>query len=158
MNTKNQELNLKPILKWVGGKCQLLNVINNLHPKKFDTYCEPFFGGGAVLFSNQPKKAIINDINSDLITVYEVIRDDVEALIENLRLHKNTSEYFYKIRSIDRNKELYTNLTKIEKASRMIYLNKTCFNGLYRVNSSGEFNSPFGRYKRPNYVDEKNYQ
>ena len=71
-------------------------------------------------------------------------------------MHKNTSEYFYKIRSIDRNKELYTNLTKIEKASRMIYLNKTCFNGLYRVNSSGEFNSPFGRYKRPNYVDEKN--
>ena len=98
MNTKNQELNLKPILKWVGGKRQLLNVINNLHPKKFDTYCEPFFWWRGCFIFKSAKKAIINDINSDLITVYEVIRDDVEALIENLRLHKNTSEYFYKIR------------------------------------------------------------
>ncbi len=143
-----------PVVKWVGGKRQLLDDITPLLPKRITTYCEPFLGGGAVLFSIQPSKAIVNDLNVDLITVYEVIRDDVEALIKSLQKHENTSEYFYDIRDMDRNKTRYQALSKIEKASRLIYLNKTCFNGLFRVNSSGEFNSPFGYYKNPNIVNE----
>lgn len=143
-----------PVVKWVGGKRQLLNEITPLIPKRFTSYCEPFLGGGAVLFSVQPSRAIVNDLNEDLIAVYEVIRDDVEALVADLKKHENTPEYFYKIRDMDRNKELYQSLTKVERASRLIYLNKTCFNGLFRVNSLGEFNSPFGHYKNPNIVNE----
>lgn len=143
-----------PVVKWVGGKRQLLDEITPLLPKRFSGYCEPFLGGGAVLFSIQPSKAIVNDLNADLITVYEVIRDDVDTLIESLKTHQNTSDYFYAIRDIDRNKCTYESLSKIEKASRLIYLNKTCFNGLFRVNSSGEFNSPFGHYKNPNIINE----
>lgn len=143
-----------PVVKWVGGKRQLLDEITPLLPKRITSYCEPFLGGGAVLFSIQPPKAIVNDINGDLITVYEIIRDDVDALIDDLRKHENTSEYFYNIRDIDRDKEAYQSMSKVERASRIIYLNKTCFNGLFRVNSSGEFNSPFGYYKNPNIVNE----
>lgn len=91
-----------PVVKWVGGKRQLLDEITPLLPKRITNYCEPFLGGGAVLFSIQPSKAIVNDLNVDLITVYEVIRDDVEALIESLKKHENTSEYFYALRDIDR--------------------------------------------------------
>ena len=143
-----------PVVKWVGGKRQLLSEISPLLPKRITSYCEPFLGGGAVLFSIQPSKAIVNDLNSDLITVQEVIRDDVEELIDNLKKHENSSEYFYTIRDMDRNKETYAAMSKVERASRLIYLNKTCFNGLFRVNSSGEFNSPFGHYKNPNIVNE----
>ncbi|MBS7307086.1 MAG: Dam family site-specific DNA-(adenine-N6)-methyltransferase [Eubacteriales bacterium] len=138
-----------PFVKWVGGKRQLLDEIIPLLPKHFTTYCEPFLGGGAVLFSIQPSKAIVSDLNIDLITAYEVIRDDVEALIESLKKHENTTEYFYAVRDMDMDKTSYQALSRIEKASRLIYLNKTCFNGLFRVNSSGEFNSPFGHYKNP---------
>ena len=143
-----------PVVKWVGGKRQLLDEITPLLPKRINAYCEPFLGGGAVLFSIQPSKAVVNDLNADLITVYEVIRDDAEDLIESLKKHKNTSEYFYEMRDVDRDKASYQALSKVEKASRLIYLNKTCFNGLFRVNSSGEFNSPFGHYKNPNIVNE----
>lgn len=143
-----------PVVKWVGGKRQLMNEITPLLPKRITSYCEPFLGGGAVLFSIQPSKAIVNDLNGDLITVYETIRDDVESLIDDLKKHENTSEYFYAIRDMDRDKNTYQSMTKVERASRLIYLNKTCFNGLFRVNSSGEFNSPFGHYKNPNIVNE----
>ncbi|MGN0467386.1 MAG: DNA adenine methylase [Acutalibacteraceae bacterium] len=143
-----------PVVKWVGGKRQLLDKISPLLPKRITNYCEPFLGGGAVLFSIQPSKAIVNDLNNELITVYEVIRDDVEALIESLKKHENTSTYFYTIRDMDRNRETYQSMSKIEKASRLLFLNKTCFNGLFRVNSSGEFNSPYGHYKNPNIVNE----
>ena len=142
-----------PVVKWVGGKRQLLDEITPLLPRRITSYCEPFLGGGAVLFSIQPSKAIINDINEDLMLVYEVIRDDVEGLIKSLEQYENTSEYFYKIRDIDRDKEFYHSMSKVERASRLIYLNKTCFNGLFRVNSSGEFNSPFGHYKNPNIIN-----
>lgn len=143
-----------PVVKWVGGKRQLLDEITPLLPRRIPTYCEPFLGGGAVLFAVQPSKAVVNDLNGDLITVYETIRDDVDVLIESLKKHENTQEYFYAIRDIDRDKEGYRLLPKVEKASRLIYLNKTCFNGLFRVNSSGEFNAPFGHYKNPNIVNE----
>ena len=143
-----------PVVKWVGGKRQLLDDITPLLPKRITSYCEPFVGGGAVFLSIQPSKAIVNDLNSDLILVYETIRDDVEALIADLKKHENTPEYFYAIRNLDRDQEAFKAFSKIERASRLLYLNKTCFNGLYRVNSFGQFNSPFGHYKRPNIVNE----
>lgn len=142
-----------PIVKWVGGKRQLLEEIVPLLPDKVSSYCEPFVGGGAVLFSIQPKKAIVNDLNEDLIGVYKTVKDNVEELIKDLAKHENTPEYFYTIRDLDRDKNTYKSLSEIERASRIIYLNKTCFNGLFRVNSSGEFNAPFGYYKNPNIVN-----
>ena len=143
-----------PVVKWVGGKRQLLDRLMPLFPESYATYCEPFIGGGAVLFALQPKKAIINDINSELIGVYRAIKDDVDVLIKRLAQFENTKECFYDVRSWDRNAELYNQLTDIDKAARVIFLNKTCYNGLYRVNSAGEFNTPFGRYKNPNIVNE----
>ena len=145
---------VSPVLKWVGGKRQLIDEIEKVLPKKYGTYYEPFIGGGAVLFALQPDKAIINDINSELINLYNIIKNDVEELISDLSKYKNESEYFYEVREMDRRKEIYNNLTSVEKASRMVYLNKTCFNGLFRVNKAGEFNSPFGNYKNPNIINE----
>jgi DNA adenine methylase len=142
-----------PFLKWVGGKRQLMPTIIEHLPKNIKTYVEPFVGGGAVLFHLQPKKAVVNDFNLELINVYSVIKNNLEELIIDLQKHKNESDYFYELRGLDRNKN-FNLLTDIERASRIIYLNKTCFNGLYRVNNSGEFNSPFGRYKNPNIVNE----
>lgn len=142
-----------PFLKWVGGKRQLMNDIEPLIPSKISTYYEPFIGGGAVFLNQQPKRAVINDYNAELINVYKMVRDYVEELIEDLATHENESEYFYRIRGQDR-EEGFESLSALKRASRVIYLNKTCFNGLYRVNSSGEFNTPFGRYKSPNIVNE----
>ncbi|MBE6034486.1 MAG: DNA adenine methylase [Clostridiales bacterium] len=144
-----------PILKWVGGKRQLLDQIIPLIPE-CSTYCEPFIGGGAVLFDMQPKKAIINDSNSELINVYTVIKNNPRALIERLMEHKNNNseKYFYEIRALDRDKSQFDSLTEVERAARIIYLNKTCYNGLFRVNSSGEFNAPWGKYKNPNISNE----
>lgn len=145
---------VSPVLKWVGGKRQLMDVIEPLIPK-YSTYYEPFIGGGAVLFSQQPKKAVINDSNIELINVYRVIQNSPNELIEKLREHElnNNEEYFYELRAKDRDKEEYEMLSDVEKAARIIYLNKTCYNGLFRVNSSGEFNSPWGRYKNPNITN-----
>lgn len=142
-----------PFLKWVGGKRQLMSEIEPLMPSKISTYYEPFIGGGAVFLNQQPKKAVINDYNAELINVYKVVRDNVEELIEDLATHRNESDYFYSVRVQDR-QEGFDQLSELKRASRVIYLNKTCFNGLYRVNSSGEFNTPFGRYKSPNIVNE----
>lgn len=146
---------VKPFVKWVGGKRQLIPEIEKRIPEKYSTYYEPFLGGGAVLLHLQPKKAVVNDFNSELINAYTVIRDDLDKLLEKLEEHKklNDKDYFYEIRELDRH-ESYINLSNIEKAARLIYLNKTCFNGLYRVNKSGYFNTPYGRYKNPNIVNE----
>ena len=144
---------IAPVVKWVGGKRQLLNTYARLLPQNIFSYCEPFVGGGAVFFNIQPKVAYINDINEDLISLYEVIRDDVDALIHVLEQHPNTSEHFYEVRNWDRNPLWGNAISKVERAARIIYLNKTCFNGLFRVNSAGEFNTPFGSYKNPNIVN-----
>lgn len=141
---------ISPVLKWVGGKRQLLPEIRKYIPQNISTYYEPFLGGGAVLFDILPKKAVVNDVNTELINVYEVIRDDVESLIEDLAKHKNEADYFYEIRALDRDPDKYSLLSDVERASRIIYLNKTCFNGLFRVNRAGHFNTPFGKYKNPN--------
>ena len=144
---------LAPILKWVGGKRQLLNDILPLIQSK-GTYIEPFLGGGAVLFAHQPQKAIVNDYNYELMNVYQIVKSYPEQLIQALQIHhKNNSEdYYYTIRELDRT-EHYKEISSIEKAARILYLNKTCYNGLYRVNSSGYFNSPYGKYKNPNIVN-----
>ncbi len=144
---------IAPFLKWVGGKRQLLPIIMELVPEKITNYYEPFVGGGAMLFAMQPQKAVINDFNQELINVYKVIKFYPEELINDLKLHINDADYYYKIRALDREPD-FKNMSDIKKASRVIFLNKTCYNGLYRVNSSGEFNSPFGKYKNPNIVNE----
>ena len=143
-----------PILKWVGGKRQLIETYSPLLPKKYSSYCEPFIGGGALLFHLQPKKAYVNDINRDLIRVYTVIKNNVEELIQELSEYKNEKGFFYSVRAWDRDKYLYSSLSETQKAARIIYLNRTCYNGLYRVNNAGEFNSPFGFYRNPNIVNE----
>ena len=150
-----KKIKVAPFLKWVGGKRQLMSTILQHLPDKMEDlqYIEPFIGGGAVLFHLQPKRVIINDFNAELVNVYKVVRDDVEALIAHLKNHKNEVEYFYKIRELDRNPGL-ENLSDVERASRILFLNKTCFNGLYRVNKAGYFNVPFGRYKTPNFINE----
>lgn len=146
---------LKPIVKWVGGKRQILNEITPLIPASPSLYVEPFVGGGAVLLDRQPKKARINDFNEELINVYQVVRADPDSLLELLREHeaKNSSEYYYEIRALDREPS-FAELSDVERAARIIYLNKTGFNGLFRVNSHGHINVPYGRYKNPNIVNE----
>lgn len=146
---------VQPFLKWAGGKRQLLTDIRKYVPSEFNTYYEPFIGAGAVLFDLAPKRAIINDNNQELINLYKVIKDarKVKLLLESLHNHKNEESYYYNLRILDRSEE-YINLSDVEKASRFLYLNKTGYNGLYRVNSKGFFNVPFGKYKSPDYVNK----
>ena len=142
-------------IKWAGGKTQLLEQFKKFFPKEFNGYLEPFVGSGAVFFYIKqvynPDYVILSDNNEELINAYEVVRDNVDELIDILTQHKtrHSKEYYYEIR--DLNPKV---LNKIEKAGRFIYLNKTCFNGLYRVNSKGKFNVPFGRYKNPSIVND----
>jgi DNA adenine methylase len=144
-----------PFMKWVGGKRQIMPSIVALLPNNINNYdyIEPFVGGGAVLFHLQPRVGIINDLNEELINVYKVVKNNLDDLIVDLRKHKNEADYFYEIRGLDRT-DNFSKLSNVQRASRVIYLNKTCYNGLYRVNSAGEFNSPFGKYKTPNIVNE----
>ncbi len=146
---------VRPFVKWVGGKRQLVPELVASHlPKGYDpsdnSYFEPFVGAGALLFTLQPKRAVINDINTELINCYKVIRDSVDELIEDLRRHEYEKNYFYEIRKWDRNKS-YKEKTPVQRASRLIFLNKTCYNGLFRVNAKGQFNSPFGKYKNQEF-------
>lgn len=155
VNMSKKSNNLRPPLKWVGGKRQLIPEIEKHFPKKFTRYYEPFVGGGAILFHFQPKRAVINDYNEELINYYRVVKEDVEALITELSkdIYVNKEENFYAIRELDRSVG-FKNLSPVKRAARIQYLNKTCYNGLYRVNSSGQFNVPFGRYKNPDILSE----
>ena len=144
-----KDLLVAPVVKWAGGKRQLLSQIIKYVPEVFSTYFEPFLGGGAVLFELQPEKAVVNDISSELINIYQVIKDNAEELIEDLKKHQNNKEYYYELRRQDRDRMKYERFSPVQRASRMIYLNKTCYNGLFRVNKAGEFNTPFGNYKSP---------
>jgi DNA adenine methylase len=146
---------VRPFLKWAGGKRQLLpelgKYIPHLGPRA--TYYEPFVGGGALFFDLQRKRAVINDTNAELINSYIVIRDAVEELIAALEQHRNEEAYYYALRDWDRAHD-FAARPAVERAARVIFLNKTCYNGLFRVNSQGQFNVPFGRYKTPNIVDK----
>ncbi len=148
----------KPFVKWAGGKRQLLAELEKNFPKQFGTYFEPFLGGGAVLFDLLAKKpnlkCSISDLNSDLVLAYVTIRDKLGRLIESLEnhsknYHKDSTGYYYEVRKQEPK-------SQIEKVSRLLFLNKTCFNGLYRVNSKGKFNVPLGRYTNPNIVNREN--
>lgn len=148
----------KPFVKWVGGKRQLLKQFRDLGlypPENFDpitnTFFEPFVGGGAVFFDLLPETAYLSDLNNELVVTYNVIKNDVENLIKSLKKHKLDKEYFLKIRAQNPEK-----LSDLNTASRFIYLNRTCFNGMYRVNSKGGFNVPFGKYTNPLICDENN--
>lgn len=146
--------NVSPVLKWAGGKKQLLGQLTSLMPtEKITTYCEPCLGGGAMLFSIQPGVAYVNDINMGLMNVYNVIKHFPEALIAELSSYENTAEFYYKIRGFDRDAKEFAALTAVERAARFIYLNKTCFNGLYRENRQGQFNVSYGKYKNPDFVN-----
>jgi DNA adenine methylase len=146
-----QKVTAKPFVKWAGGKRQLLDEIKKRFPKSINKYYEPFVGGGAVFFNINHHKAVICDINEELINAYRVIKSNIEELISSLKRHSHNKEYFYSIR----NKNPVT-LDPVERASRFIFLNKTCYNGLFRVNKKGRFNVPFGRYKNPLICDEDN--
>ena len=174
-----ETLKVKPFIKWVGGKGQLLNSINNHYPKelkqgKINKYYEPFLGGGAVFFDiikkYNIKTAYLSDLNEELILVYKVVQRNVYDLIEFLEKYKNQyskltkekqNDLFYSIREIYNTNRLNINHKKyselwIQRAGQMIFLNKTCFNGLYRLNKKGEFNVPFGKYEKPKFYDKEN--
>ena len=146
-----KKIKCKPILKWAGGKTQMLDSILPRFPDSYGKYIEPFFGGGAVFFALQPDNAVIADSNPELINLYSTVANNVDAVIDELRKFTNTEEMFYDVRSQD-----WESLSPVEAAARTIYLNKTCFNGLYRVNKKGQFNVPFGKYKNPKILDEDN--
>lgn len=151
---------MKPFLKWAGGKRQLLPYIKEYINEDILNgvkYYEPFIGGGSLFFHLHHGDSIINDFNSEIINCYKVIKKSPYELINQLKIHQNnhSKEYFYYIRSLDRNGEL-EKMSNIEKAARTIYLNRTCYNGLYRVNRLGYFNTPIGRYANPLICDEKN--
>lgn len=148
----------KPFVKWAGGKRQLIPILHQNLPEAFGTYYEPFLGGGALLFhiltDKNGQKCSISDLNSDLVLAYTTIRDRIDALISSLKNHeknyqKDSKSYYYSVRESNPRNE-------VEKTSRLIFLNRTCFNGLYRVNSKGKFNVPLGKYTNPNIVNEEN--
>jgi DNA adenine methylase len=138
----------KPLLKWAGGKTQLLSELTAKLPKKYNKYIEPFIGGGALFFSLSPERGVIADSNPELVMLYRAVADDAEGVIAALGEHVNSSEHFYEVRARD-----WRTMPVAEAAARTIFLNRTCFNGLYRVNRSGGFNVPFGHYKNPKLVD-----
>ena len=140
----------RPFLKWAGGKTRLISQYKDYFPKHYETYYEPFLGGGAVFFYLQPFQAVLTDINADLILTYRCVRDNLRELITLLQYHqiRHNSDYYYDARN-------HQSGTDLEKAARFIYLNKTCFNGLYRVNSQGKFNVPVGKYKNPGICQEE---
>lgn len=149
---------MKPFLKWPGGKRRLLPQLREVTPSTYGRYFEGFVGAGAMLFDLQPPTAVVSDVNRELITSYQVIRDSVDSLIKALEhhAHQNSREYFLSVRAWDRDPVLWRELSDIDIAARMIYLNRTCFNGLYRVNSHNQFNTPYGKYANPLIVDRQN--
>lgn len=140
----------KPILKWAGGKTQMLGDLLPKVPSSYGRYIEPFLGGGAMFFALQPEQAVIADSNPELINLYRQVANHVDDVVCQLKKYENTQEMFYAVRGQD-----WTMLPEAEAAARTIFLNKTCFNGLYRVNKKGRFNVPFGKYKNPKICDEE---
>ena len=150
----------KPFVKWAGGKRQVMAEIKKYLPEKYNTYYEPFVGGGAVFFELAPKKAVLNDYNKELMNVFECIKDEAkfEKMCNELNHHEanHSEEYYYEIRDKDRDKSKFNKLADYKRAARTIYLNKACFNGLYRVNSKNEFNVPFGKKNKVNTYEGQN--
>jgi len=146
---------VQPVLKWAGGKRQLLSEITARFPESYDRFHEPFFGGGAVFFDLAPEEGSINDINRRLVTLYRVVQQHPERLVEDNRTHEHSDDYYYDAR--DEFNDLHavddkTDEERVREASLFVYLNRTCFNGLYRENQNGEFNVPVGNYANPDWV------
>lgn len=156
----NNMIKGKPFVKWAGGKRQIIDKLKRYVPDEFDTYYEPFIGGGALLFELSPRRAVINDSNEELMNVYSVLCDEEKfkkmCSVLNHYEKEHCEEFYYDIRNKDRNKNAYKRLSDYTRAARTIYLNKACFNGLYRVNSKNEFNVPFGKKERVNTYDGGN--
>ena len=150
----------RPFVKWAGGKRQIIDKLKKYVPEEFGTYYEPFVGGGALLFELSPSVAVINDSNEELMNVYNVLCNEEKfkkmCSVLNTYEAKHSEEFFYDIRNKDRNKNTYNRLADYTRAARTIYLNKACFNGLYRVNSKNEFNVPFGKKLKVNTYDGSN--
>ena len=150
----------KPFVKWAGGKRQILDKLKKYIPDEYNTYYEPFIGGGALLFELSPKDAVINDSNKELMNVYQVLcnEEKFKKMCKALNSHEtnHSEEYYYEQRNKDRNKNMFNKLSDYTRAARTIYLNKACFNGLYRVNSKGEFNVPFGKKEKINTYEGNN--
>ena len=150
----------KPFVKWAGGKRQVMDELEKYIPEEYNTYYEPFVGGGALLFELSPKNAVINDYNTELINVYECLKDEkkFDAMCRKLNKHEanHSEEYYYEVRNLDRDKKKFSKIADYKRAARTIYLNKACFNGLYRVNSKNEFNVPFGKKLKVNTYDGQN--
>ena len=150
----------KPFVKWAGGKRQIIDMLIKYAPREFNTYYEPFVGGGALFFELSPKKGVINDSNEELINIYKCLcnEDKFKKMCSVLNHYEkeHNEEFYYKIRNKDRNKNAYNKLADYTKAARTIYLNKACFNGLYRINSKNEFNVPFGKKNKVNTYDGSN--
>lgn len=153
-------MSLQPLVKWAGGKRQIIDRLLEYKPKKFKKYYEPFVGGGAFLLELEPIHATINDSNKELMCVYKCLRSKrlFKKFFELCKVHEenHSEEYYYKIRDLDRKKNLYSKMTTAEKAARCLYLNKACFNGLYRVSSKGYFNVPSGKKEKVKCFDEEN--
>lgn len=154
---KDKTKKLTPIVKWPGGKRKLTDILKKELPQDgLSSYCEPFAGGCAFLLALRPEKAVVSDTNEDLINLYNVVKTKVDDLIYLLKTFNNDERTFYELRGLDRDHAAFNSLSPVEKAVRFLFLNKTCFNGLYRVNKKGEFNAPFGHYKNPKICDEEN--
>ncbi len=159
LSRKFKRPEVRPFVKWAGGKGQILDELIARLPERFSGYVEPFVGGGALFFALSAqlndfphvRKIVLNDKNEELVNAYRIIKTGVLELVESLKKHVAAKEYYYKVRAQDPLK-----LSEVERASRFIFLNKTCYNGLWRVNRKGEFNVPFGRYKNPTILDEAN--
>ena len=150
----------KPFVKWAGGKRQIIDKLKKYVPDEFNTYYEPFVGGGALLFELSPRKAVINDYNEELMNVFNCIKDETKfnKMRNELNHHEanHSEEYYYEIRNKDRDKTKFKRMPDYKRSARTIYLNKACFNGLYRVNSKNEFNVPFNRKLKVNTYDGQN--
>lgn len=151
---------LSPVLKWAGGKRQLLPAIMPLVPQEYERYYEPFVGAGAVLLELQPQRAVINDANSELINVYYTIKNHPDELVQLLKEYEmlHCEAFYYELRNADRDVETFAQRSRLDKAARTVYLNRTCYNGLYRVNKKGFFNTPMGRNSTIQIVNEKGIQ
>ena len=162
LKSENNHLQAKPFIKWVGGKRGLIEQLFAKFPTDFNNYHEPFLGGGAVFFELysrgmlKDKKAYLSDINSELVNAYNTVKNNPNSLIAELEVYKkkHNKDFYYQTRVLDRT-DGFKSLSNLDRATRFIYLNKTCFNGLYRVNSKGYFNTPIGSYKNPNIADKE---
>jgi len=146
----------KPFIKWVWWKRQLISQFQELFPKEFNNYHEPFLWGWAVFFNLQKKQSFLSDVNEELINLYQVIKSNPKKLIKFLKTLEYSKEKFLEIRFWDREEWWLKKYSKIERAWRFMYLNRTCFNWLYRVNSKWQFNVPFWKYSNPDFVQEEN--